>query len=100
STRKPTRTPSWTRQPTPTAMPTQRPLSSASGALAWRPTPIGWQARSDTLMRAGHVMKSSGRAGGTFLTKGRTLYQLLGGILDGSLTLAGNDAVEAGPLTP
>jgi len=59
----------------------------------WQTNAEGWKARTDTLMRAGHVTKASGAAGGTFLTKGRTLYQLLAGLLNGTLPLSPVDVV-------
>jgi hypothetical protein len=61
----------------------------------WQTNPDGWKARTDTLMLAGHVTKVSGRSGGTFLTQNRTLYQLLAGLLDGSLPLRIVDVVGA-----
>ncbi len=69
-----------------------------SRLAGWQTNPDGWKALTDVLMRAGHVTKASGKNGGTFLTQGRTLYQLLAGLLDGSLPLL---AVEvAGAAAP
>ena len=62
----------------------------------WETRPERWKTLTDTLMKAGHITKSSGSAGGTFLTKGRTLYQLLAGVLDGSLPLRTVDATRGG----
>lgn len=61
----------------------------------WETRPERWKDLTDTLMKAGHVTKSSGKGGGTFLTKGRTLYQLLAGVLDGSLPLRAVEVVSA-----
>lgn len=61
----------------------------------WRTNPEGWKRETDLLLRAGHVTKSSGKNGGTFITRGRTAYQLLSGVLDHSLPLAPVDLVGA-----
>lgn len=59
----------------------------------WETNPDGWKRQTDRLLLAGHVTKQPGRGGGTFLTGGRTLYQLLAGVLDRSLSLAPVDVV-------
>ena len=48
------------------------------------------------VVRAGHETKASGTGGGTFLSKGRTLYQLVAGVLDGSRALRAVDATRVG----
>jgi hypothetical protein len=61
----------------------------------WRSNPDGWKHLTDVLMKAGHITKASGRAGGTFLTRDRTLYELLRGLMDNTLSLQSVDIVGA-----
>lgn len=60
----------------------------------WQTNAQGWKRLTDKLLMAGHVTKSSGSGGGTFLTGGRTLYGLLVGVLDHSLSLAAVEVVS------
>lgn len=60
----------------------------------WSTNPEGWKRLTDRLMQAGHVTKVTGKQGGTFVTRGRTLYQLLTGVLDHSCSLAPVDVVS------
>lgn len=59
----------------------------------WQTNAQGWKRLTDKLLLAGHVTKSSGNGGGTFLSGGRTLYGLLVGVLDHSLSLAAVEVV-------
>lgn len=61
----------------------------------WSTNPEGWKRLTDRLMMAGHVTKVAGKNGGTFVTRGRTLYQLLAGLSDHSCSLAPVDVVAA-----
>lgn len=61
----------------------------------WSTNPEGWKRLTDRLMQAGHVTKVTGKQGGTFVTRGRTLYSLLTGVLDHSCSLAPVDVVSA-----
>lgn len=60
----------------------------------WQTNPEGWKRLTDRLMMAGHVTKVAGKNGGTFVTRGRTLYALLVGLLDHSCSLAAVEVVE------
>lgn len=60
----------------------------------WQTNAQGWKRLTDKLLLAGHVTKSSGNGGGTFLSGGRTLYGLLVGVLNHSLSLAAVEVVS------
>lgn len=66
-----------------------------SRLATWSTNPEGWKRLTDVLMAAGHVTKVAGKNGGTFVTRGRTLYQLLTGLLDRTASLAPVDVVSA-----
>lgn len=59
----------------------------------WATNPEGWKRLTDKLVMAGLVTKASGKNGGTFLTGGRTLYQLLVGLQNHLLSIAPVDVV-------